>query len=94
MTASSRLIENSDLTLDAVAADPTDENQQTDFTLAEGDLLLRQPAPGNELAVFGPAGSLISHPAERSRLRRSQAGGCRQESAAEKCGRSRHVHLS
>ena len=55
-----QLIANSELTLDALAADPNDANQQTDLILAKGDLLLRQLDPGNDLAVFGPAGGLIA----------------------------------
>jgi hypothetical protein len=55
-----QLLENSDFSLDTVAEDPADVNQQTNFTLAQGDLLLRQPEAGNELVVYGQAGSLIS----------------------------------
>jgi hypothetical protein len=55
-----QLLENSDFSLDAVADDPADVNAQTDFTLSQGDLLLRQPEAGNELVVYGQAGRLIS----------------------------------
>ena len=55
-----QMIETSSFTLNAVPSYNAEENQQTDFTLWEGDLLLRQPAPGNELVVYGPAGNLIS----------------------------------
>ena len=55
-----QLLEDSEMSLDAVAGDSPDVNQQTNFTLKEGDLLLRQPDTGSELAVFNEASYLIS----------------------------------
>jgi hypothetical protein len=55
-----QLIENSGLLLDKVAEDPTDVAQQTIFTLAMGDLLLRQPDAGNELVVNNQVGQVLA----------------------------------
>lgn len=54
-----QIIENTVFSLDAISSNEEAAVQQIPFTLAEGDLLLRQPQPGHELAVYGPAGNLI-----------------------------------
>ena len=46
-----QLDENSDLTVDNIAADPQDSTQETRFKLPEGNVLLRQQQIGNALAV-------------------------------------------
>ncbi len=55
-----QLAENSDMSLDIVDEYTAGENQQTDFTLTQGNMLLRQPAPGNELVVYSQTDDLIS----------------------------------
>jgi hypothetical protein len=55
-----QLLENSGFSLDGIADDPGGVYRQTNFTLTQGNVLLRQPEAGNELVVYSQAGSLIS----------------------------------